>query len=118
MPIVHVFVSSGRFATMEELRGYIDRTYTEDGDGVASPFMREIGLSRCEPACIEAVISASGIPEKLNELLSDASYWDQWRHEVDGSIVADAAICVFAPNQPNHPAGASVRHIGSFDYAA
>ncbi len=103
---------------MEELRGYIDQTYTEDGDGVASPFMREIGLSRCESACIEAVISASGSPEALNDLLSGASYWDQWRHEVDGTVVADAAICVFAPNQPHHPAGASVRHIGSFDYAA
>ncbi len=57
MATVHVFVSTGRFHSSEEMRRFIDETYTDDGDGIPSPFMREVGLSEYEPMCIEAIHS-------------------------------------------------------------
>jgi hypothetical protein len=113
---VHVFVSTGRFRSFEEMRAYIDETYTEDGDGVPSAFMREVGLSEYEPGCIEAVPSASGLPVPLSELLAGASYSGQWLPHLDGSRAADAAVCVFAPNRVERPEGCSLEYLGAFRY--
>lgn len=114
--IVHVFVSTGRFRSFEEMRAYIDETYTEDGDGIPSVFMREVDLSEYEPNCIEAIPSTSGSPVPLSELLAATSYSDQWLPNLDGPRLADAAICVFAPNRVGHPDGCSLEYLGAFGY--
>jgi Immunity protein 22 len=112
--MVHIFVSTGRFRSFEEMRTYIDKTYTEDGDGIPSEFMREVGLSQYEPGCIEAILSESGTPVPLAELLAGASYSEQWLPHLDGTRRADAAICVLAPNRIEHPAGGSLEYLGAF----
>lgn len=114
MATVHVFHSIGRFRSFEELRDFIDETYTEDGDGIPSPFMVEVGQSEYEPMCIEAI--HSGHPVPLTELLADASYSDQWLTQVDVSRQADAAVCVFEPNRLEHPWGSSLDYCGAFPY--
>jgi hypothetical protein len=43
MDTVHVLISTGRFKSSHEMRSYIDETYTDDGDGIPSAFMREVG---------------------------------------------------------------------------
>jgi hypothetical protein len=58
------------------VRAFVDETYTDDGDGVPSPFMREVALSGYEPACIEAIHEDAPVP--LAVLLAGASYSDQW----------------------------------------
>lgn len=115
MPTVHVFVSVGRFASFKEMRAFIDETYTDDGDGVPSPFMREVQLSDYEPGCIEAIHSKRTVP--LAKLLACASYSDQWLHQLDGDKKADAAICVFEPNTVTRPTGSSLEYCGAFKYS-
>jgi hypothetical protein len=114
MARVHVFVSTGRFHTLAEMRAFIDPTYTEDGDCVASAFMQEVGLSRYEPGCIEA--SHRSEPTPLPELLANVSYAEQWTPRLGGDRRADAAICVFEPNQVKHPARSSLDYVGAFEY--
>lgn len=114
METVHVFIAAGRFHSFEEVRSFIDKTYTEDGDGVPSPFMREVGLSEYEPGCIEAIHASK--PTTLAELLADASYNDQWLAKLDGNRVANAAICVFAPSFLAHPERSSWEYVGAFRY--
>jgi hypothetical protein len=99
------------------MRAYIDQTYTEDGDGVPSAFMREVGLSEYEPGCIEAIPSPSGRPIPLTELLAASSYSDQWLPGLDGSRTADAAICVFAPDRVRYAERCSLEYIGAFRYS-
>jgi hypothetical protein len=96
------------------MRAFIDETYTEDGDGVPSQFMREVGLIDYEPDAIEAI--HEGKPTALAELLAGASYGDQWLPKLDGKRVADSAICVFAPNRLSHPQRSSLEYVGAFDY--
>ncbi|MBS0264197.1 MAG: immunity 22 family protein [Planctomycetes bacterium] len=98
------------------MRAYIDETFTEDGDGIPSPFMREVGLSDYEPGCIEAIPSDSGSPVPLSELLVGASYSDQWLRHLDLSRLADAAICVFSPNCVDHPESCSLEYLGAFTF--
>ena len=57
MILVYVFISTGRFRGFADMRAFIDETYTADGDGIPSPFMREIELKGYEPGCIEAIHS-------------------------------------------------------------
>lgn len=116
MHAVHVFISTGRFRSFEEMREFVDERYTEDGDGIPSEFMREVELSEYEPGCIEAINSESGQPVPLSELLAGASYWNQWLQKIDGSRLADAAICVFAPNQLARPECCSLEYVGAFPY--
>ena len=116
MSLVHVLFSRKRFRSFAEMRSYIDPTYTEDGDTVPSAFMREVGLSHYEPGCIEAIISESGQAVPLGELLAGASYADQWLTGLDGSQLADAAICVFEPNRMKRPQGCSLSYAGAFPY--
>ncbi len=116
MSTVHVFISSGRFRSFAEMRSYIDMTYTEDGDGVPSAFIREVELSGYEPACIEAIRASSTGPVRLGELLARASYSHQWLSRLDTSRLADAAICLFSPNRPARPDGCSLEYIGAFAY--
>jgi hypothetical protein len=118
MDAVHVFISTDRFRSFEELRAFIDQTYTEDGDGVPSAFMGEVGLSGYEPGCIEAIVSESGKAIPLAELLAGMSYSDRWLTGVGGSRLADAAICVFAPNELRNPEGSSLEYIGAFRFRA
>jgi hypothetical protein len=111
---VHVFISTGRFRSFEEMREFIDQTYTEDGAGVPSPFMREVGLSEYDAACIEWTHEDK--PLALAELLMGASYDDLWLPKVDRKLVADSAICVFAPIRLRHPKQSSLEYVGAFDY--
>ncbi len=100
MATVYVFVSTGRFHSFEEMRRFLAETYTDDGDGIPSPFMREVGLSEYEPMCIEAIHSERPLP--LPELLAGASWSDHWLPRLVVSQPADAAICVFEPNRVDH----------------
>jgi hypothetical protein len=114
MGTVHVFLSTCRFRSFQEMRAFIDPSYTEEGDAVPSVFMREVRLSRFEPMCIEAIHSKRAVP--LAELLARASYSDQWHRHLDSSRRADAAICVFNPNQVRNPEGSSLEYCGAFAY--
>ena len=114
MESVYVFISAGRFRSFEEMRAYIDETYAQDGDGIASAFMREVDLSDYEPGCIEAVCSERVI--SVAELLKGASYSDQWLDQLNSLRQADAAICVFAPNVVRDPKSCSLEYCGEFKY--
>ncbi len=114
MAIVHIFISSSRFRSFEELRRFIDVTYTEDGEVIPSPFLREVGLSGYEPGCIEAINSDR--PAPLSELLAGASYSEQWLDRLTGRRSADAAVCVYEPNEVRHPEGCSLEYCGRFEY--
>jgi hypothetical protein len=111
---VHVFVAHGRFRSHAELRAFIDPAYSEDGDMVPSQFMRETGFCNYEPACIERVRAPTPLP--VRKLLGGTSYADQWLHQLDESLVADSAICVFSPNLLEHPQRASVQYVGVFPF--
>jgi hypothetical protein len=111
---VHVFVAHGRFGSDAELQAFIDPASTHDGDMLPSPFMRETGCSEYEPACIERVHSPALLP--VRELLRGASYAAQWLHQLDASLVANSAICVFAPNTLDHPQRTSMQYVGAFPY--
>ena len=111
---VHVFISTGRFRSFEDMRAFIDKTYTEDGDGVPSQFIGEVGLTGYEPGCIKAI--HEGAPTALATLLAGASYADQWLPNVDGLRVADSAICVFAPNRVARPNDSSLEYVGTYEY--
>ena len=99
------------------MREYIDPTYDEDGEDIPSPFTTEVGLAGYEPMCIEAITSASGRPVPLAELLARASYAGQWLPGVDGARLADAAVCVYAPNEVTRPAGCTLEDLGAFEYS-
>jgi hypothetical protein len=114
METVHVFISTGRFHSFEEMRAFINETYTEDGDGIPSEFMREVELSDYEPGCIEAIHHDEPIP--LSQLLEGASYSDQWLPKLDGTRIADSAICVFPPNQVGRPRASSLEYVGGFEH--
>jgi hypothetical protein len=111
---VHVFVAHQRFESFESMRAFVDATYDEDGDQIASPFMREVGLERYEPACIEATWTPTR--SSLSSLMGGASYADQWLRLVDPSITASEAICVYSPNVLRHPSATSLRYCGSYPY--
>lgn len=118
LPVVHVFTCSGRFASREALEAYLSPTYTEDGDEVPSPFFLETGLTCYEPACFESAMLAS--PAPLAQLLDGVSYGDSWLAQAcaDGKkVLADASVCVFAPNQLAHPQRSSLHYVGSYAYA-
>ncbi|MNM08932.1 hypothetical protein D3C81_190110 [compost metagenome] len=119
LPVVHVFACSGRFASWEALQAYLSPAYTEDGDAVPSPFFVETGLTHYEAACFESAMLAS--PAPLAQLLDGVSYPDSWLAQAcadaDGQhLLADTAVCVFAPNQLAHPERSSLRHVGSYCY--
>ena len=114
MDTVHVFISTGRFRSFAEMRAYVEKTYTPDGDGVPSVFIGEVGLSDYEPACIECVHRPRAIP--LKELLAGASYADQWLPTLDDSRLADSAVCAFAPNVVRNPGRCSLEYVGAFHY--
>ena len=111
---LHLFISTGRFRSFEDMRAFIDPTYTEDGDALPSAFMGEVGLSDFEPGCIEAIHRRH--PTKLATLLEGASYADQWLPQLDGNRTADAAICVFPPNRLRHPHRSSLQYLGSYPF--
>ncbi|MGV8868516.1 MAG: immunity 22 family protein [Janthinobacterium svalbardensis] len=120
VPIVHVFVCSGRFASREALQAYLAPTYTEDGDEVPSPFFLETGLTCYEPACFESAMLAS--PAPLAQLLDGVSYGDSWLAQACADaaaqgVLADTCVCVFAPNQLAHPQRSSLYYVGSYAYA-
>jgi hypothetical protein len=117
---VFVFVCTGRFRSFEEMRAFIEQAYTEDGDGIPSVFMREVALSGYEPGCIEAIHSQHPVP--IGDLLTGSSYSEQWLPLLESTLteprLADAAICVFAPNKVSHPRGSSLEYLGLFPYYA
>ncbi|PKB20610.1 immunity 22 family protein [Janthinobacterium sp. 64] len=117
LPVVHVFACSGRFPSWEALQAYLAPTYTDDGDAVPSPFFLETGLTHYEPACFESAMLAS--PAPLAQLLDGVSYADSWLAQAcadaDGkTVLADTAVCVFAPNQLAHPQRSSLHYVGSY----
>jgi hypothetical protein len=114
MASLHVFISSGRFHSFEEARRFVDKSHTEDGDGIPSTFILEVGLSRYEPGCIETIHSDHPIP--LHELLAEASYSRQWLSRLSAVATADTAICVFEPNRVVSPQNSSLEYCGSFTY--
>jgi immunity protein 22 of polymorphic toxin system len=118
MASVHVFVSTGRFSSFGEMRQYVDVIYTEDGDAISSPFMKEVGLEAYEPGCIEAVVSPSGAAVPIATLLSRSSWAEQWLEYLPAELSADAALCVFEPNRLARPEGCSLTYLGKFEFVA
>lgn len=114
MPVVHIFIDTGRFKSFEEMRSFVDVSYTEEGEGIPSYFMREVGLSAYEPGCIETIHHKK--PVALETLLEGSSHAQQWLPKLDRSRTADAAICVFAPNRVQTPHGSSLEYVGAFEY--
>ena len=114
MSEVHLFISIGRFHSFRHMREFIDPTYTDDGDMVPSAFMREVGIVESEPGCIEAIHRQPAAP--LAVLLAEASHADQWLAQVEGDRLADAAICVFPPNEMHHPQRCSLEYVGAFHF--
>jgi hypothetical protein len=115
MALVHVFASTGRFGSEEDVRRFVDMTYTADGDAVRSPFPREIGLEdEYDPGCIEVVHSSTLLP--IRQLLRDVSYGDQWVARIDPDRQADTVICVFPPNLVAAPQDSSLEYCGAFIY--
>lgn len=98
---VHVFACTGRFGSFDEMRDFIDMSYTEDGDGVRSPFIREVELRHYEPGCIEAIHRPA--PTPLKQLLERASYADQWLIQLDTWDSADAAIWARVDERDDRP---------------
>jgi Immunity protein 22 len=114
MATVHVFATSGRFSSFEQLHEFIDPTYTGDGELVPSRFISEVELDEYEPACIEAIHTS--VPKALPDLLCQVSYGQQWLHLVDRSVVASEAICVFEPNRVIRPSKSSMQYCGAYQY--
>src|SRR6476646_6990985 len=112
MGTMHVFISTGRFRSPEEIRAFVDPTYTEDGDRVPSAFMREVQLSSHDPDFIEAVHRERPVP--LPELLAGASWAKQWLPLLGDGRRANAAVCVFGPNRVGRPEGSALEYCGAF----
>jgi hypothetical protein len=111
---VYIFATTARFGSFAEMRAFVEETYTPDGDGVPSAFMREVELSGYESGCIECIHHPAPIP--LPELLAGASWSDQWLSAVPAGASADAAICVFAPNRVERPGSDSLGYVGAYPY--
>ncbi|MDN7880942.1 immunity 22 family protein [Burkholderia aenigmatica] len=111
---VHLFVSSGRFRSFAEMRAFIDEQYTEDGDGIPSAFMTEVGLRDYEPGCIEAIHRGSPVP--VRQLLLGVSWESAWVHAVPADLVADSAIGVYSPNIVTTPENASLDYVGAYEF--
>ena len=116
MDRVHIFVSTGRFESFDELDSFVHKAYSPDGCGINSQFMEEVQLTNYEPMCIEISITDKGNVAALTDLLSGASYSGQWIDRIDANVTADAAICVFSPNELGQPGGTSLVYIGCFEY--
>jgi hypothetical protein len=114
MAHMHLFICTGRFRSFDAMRAFIDETYTEDGDAVASDFIREVDLTSYEPMCIEAIHSKTAVP--LPSLLKGASYGSQWLSTLPPNLKASAAICVFEPNEVLSPQNSSLIYVGPFAY--
>ncbi|CAB3960317.1 MULTISPECIES: immunity 22 family protein [Burkholderia] len=111
---VHLFISSGRFRSFAEMRSFIDERYTEDGDGIPSAFMTEVGLRGYEPGCIEAIHRGDPVP--VQQLLRGASWESAWVHAVPADLVADSAIGVYSPNVVTTPENASLDYVGAYEF--
>ncbi|MDI6104721.1 immunity 22 family protein [Actinoplanes sp. NEAU-A12] len=114
MTIVHVFVSTGRFASEKELRTFIEPTYTAEGDAVPSRFIEEIGLHEYEPFTIETTHAGEAMP--VRQLLRDASWAEEWLINLDPELWADSGVCVFPPNVIAAPRDSSLEYCGAFTY--
>ena len=111
---VHIFISKGRFQSMEQLRKFVDETYTEDGDTEPSPFNNEVRISSFSPDHLQAIHKPQAVP--VRELLATAPHADQFLTKVTAEKVANVAICVYAPNVVRSPSSASIEYLGAFDY--
>ena len=117
--VVHVFLSHGRFSSSEDIHDDVDETWSENGDAKPSAFMAEAGIAELEPACVEAIHAQDDghlVPVVAEVLLRGASFADQWLPYVESNELADAAICVFAPNVVANPHGTSLHYLGRFTY--
>ncbi|MEV4280094.1 immunity 22 family protein [Actinoplanes xinjiangensis] len=114
MALVHVFVSTGRFASEKQLRTFVDPTYTDGGDAMPSRFMEETGLHAYEPCTIETIRAGEAMP--VRQLLRDASWAEQWLVNLDAGRWADTAVCVFPPNVLAAPHDSSLDYCGAFTY--
>jgi len=114
MPILHLFISKGRFNSEEELDQYIKPEYTDDGDKINSPFMKEVGLSSFEPGCIEATFESEEC--EIIELLEGSSYEEQWLNSVPENLKANVAVTVYEPNVLTSPNLCTLEYLGGYNY--
>ncbi|GAA1258655.1 hypothetical protein GCM10009665_56020 [Kitasatospora nipponensis] len=117
--VVQVFLSRGRFSSVEDIRDHVDERWSQNGDAEPSVFMAEVGMAELEPMCVEAMHARDEgnlVPVAPRVLLRGASYADQWLPQVESTEPADAAICVFAPNVVTDPHGSSLHYLGRFTY--
>jgi hypothetical protein len=112
--MLHLFVCSGRFGSFAEMRSFVDPTYTDDGVMVPSMFMREVQLEAFEPNCIEVFWTPQ--PRPLVELVCGVSWADQWLPQINRSLLASEAVCVFAPNRLGDPMGTPLIYCGAYRY--
>jgi hypothetical protein len=111
MATLHVFVSTGRFHSRDAVREFVDETCDDDGEGIPSPFMAEVGLREYEPGCIEVTHRAR--PTPLAELLAGASYADQWLPRRPDGRRGGLRL---RPNEVEHQEGSPLEYCGAFEY--
>src|SRR5688572_7167242 len=114
MSLLHLFACTGRFRSYSEMRSFVDVSYSDDGESLASAFVDEVGLEEYEPGCIEVIHAKTAMP--LSTLLIGASYYEQWLSSLSSTDLADAAICIFEPNTLVRPDQCSLKYYGSFEY--
>jgi len=114
MPVLHLFISEGRFTSEQEVNEYIQPSYNEDGDQIDSPFMKEIALSFFEPSCIETTFENYSI--ELCKILQGSSYEEQWVNKVPDNEKANVAIAVYEPNEVKKPNKSSLKYVGRYNY--
>jgi hypothetical protein len=112
---VYVFVSAGRFPSIEALHNFLDPTYTEDGDLLPSPFMSEVEQSEYEPMCVERILVDD--PVTVSRLLADASYASYWLPHIDNTYQGNMALCIFSPNRLEHPERSSLTYLGTVTFS-
>jgi len=111
---VHVYASTGRFDSWDDIQDFIHPKCDEDGEAPDSAFMESIGMTEYEPMCFESIHSPA--PRPIHELLRGVSYEDQWTHLVDPSIEADSLICVYEQNIVTKPNGSELKYCGAYTY--
>jgi hypothetical protein len=116
MSVLHLYISSGRFSSEEELDDFIQPSYDENGEKIDSVFMDEVGLTSFEPACIEATFEEREV--NIIELLEGSSYQDQWLELVPNDLSGNVALTIYEPNLLSKPKSCSLVYVGSYNYVS
>lgn len=114
MAKLHIYISSDKFRTEDELNSYLIPSYTEDGDLINSPFMKEVKLENYEPMCVEVVFEKANRPVK--HLLEGISYYEQWVKDISDNFEGNVVVCIYEPNLLANPMGSILNYLGEYSY--